>query len=202
MAGGGAVNRIGGHIAHCIGGGEDAGQHAQNIGGLVGAGIVGPHQRVRGVQRAVEEFDLGVLGGHLETGSVHPHAGGKDHVGAVVGHLFQNLLCVHFGVHVLMGGEDHPVGEGVGERAAALFVGPHPGAVLLVVLVEEGHMELAGPRTEDVQLGQAQQGLAGLGGLQHHFHRLVLGQDGDFVPDAGQIFLIWAGVESQASEYR
>ena len=160
-----AVHRVGRHIAHPIGAGKRTGQQAQQVGHLIGAGIVGAHQRMRRVQRAVQDAGLGVLGRHLQAGRVHPGTGGEDHIRVVVGYVLQDLFRVHLRVHILPAGNRQPVRKFLFQRRTALVVVAHPGAVLGIVLMQEHHLELTGPGAENVQLGQ--QRLAGaLGRLQ------------------------------------
>ena len=40
------VNGIGRHIAHPVGQIQDARQHSQQVVGLIGAGVIGAHQRM------------------------------------------------------------------------------------------------------------------------------------------------------------
>ena len=182
-----AIDRVRGHIAHPLGLGQHTGQQAQQIGHLIGAGIVGAHQRVRRVQRAVQDAGLGVLGRHLQAGGVHPGAGGEHHVGVVVGHFFQHLLRVHLGLNVLLAGDEHPVRESLRQRFAALVVGTHPGAALGVVLVQEHHPQLTGPG-EDVQLGK-QRFARALLGLQRKLHGLRLSEHLHLVPQLFHVLL-------------
>ena len=67
-----AVHRVCRHIAHAVGLGQHTGQDAQQVGHFIRAGIVGAHQRMRRVERAVQDAGLGVLGRHLQAGGVHP----------------------------------------------------------------------------------------------------------------------------------
>ena len=179
---------MGGHIAHPVGVGQGTSQQAQQVGHLIGSGVVGTHQGVGRIQRTVQDADLGVLGRHLQAGGVHPGTGGKHHVYTVVGQLLQCLLGVHLRVHVLQGGGGQPVREGLFQGVPALVVVPDPGTVLGVVLVEEGHLQLTGLGAEDVQLGQ--QRLAGTGGrLQGQFHRLRLRKHLHLGPQFFQVLL-------------
>ena len=67
-----AVHRVCRHIAYAVGLGQYTGQNAQQIGHFIRAGVVGAHQRVRRVERAVQDAGLGVLGRHLQAGGMHP----------------------------------------------------------------------------------------------------------------------------------
>ena len=67
-----AIHRVCRHIAHAVGPCHHAGQHSQQIGHFIRAGIVGTHQRMRRVERAVQDAGLGVLGRHLQAGGMHP----------------------------------------------------------------------------------------------------------------------------------
>ena len=168
--------------------GHDTGQHAQQIGHLIGAGVVGAHQRVRRVQRAVQDAGLGVLRRHLQAGVVHPHAGGEHHVRIVVGYLLQYLLRVHLRVHILVAADIHLVREDLGQRIAPLVMRTHPCADLGVVLVEEHHPQLTGllAGAEDIQLGQ--QRLCGaLGRFQRKLHAMGLGEHLHLVPQLFQV---------------
>ena len=184
------VNGVGRHIAHPVGQIQDARQHSQQVVGLIGAGVIGAHQRMGRVQAAVQEPGLGVLGRYFEAGGPHPDAGGEHHVRVVVGHLFHDLLRVHLGGDIFPVGDDEPVRECFFQGLDPLFVAPHPGAVLGIVLVQEHHLELAG-LAEDVQLVQ-QRLTAGLW-LQRKLHGVGLGQDLDLIPQLGQVFPHLAG---------
>ena len=137
------------------------------------------------VEGAVEEAGLGVLGRHLQTGGVHPGAGGKDDVRMVVGHLFQHLLGIHLGVDVLPAADEELVGERLHQRSTALVLSAHPRAGLGIVLVEEDHPQFAGPGAEDVQL--AQQRLRAALRLQQQLHGVGFGKDLHLIPEPGQI---------------
>ena len=168
--------------------GHDAGQHPQQIGHLIGAGIVGAHQRVRRVQRAVQDAGLGVLRRHLQAGVVHPYAGGEHHVCIVVGYLLQHLLRVHLRVHVLVAADIHLVRENLSQRFAPLVMRTHPCADLGVVLVKKHHPQLTGlfAGAEDIQLGQKR--LCGaLGRVQRKLHTVGLGKHLYLVPQLFQV---------------
>ena len=106
-----AVHRVRGHIAHPVCLGEDTRQHPQQVVHLKGARVVGAHQRVRGVQAAVQDLGLRVLGCHLQAGRPHPDAGGEHHIRIVVGHFFQDLFRIHLRGHVFPVGDDEPVAK-------------------------------------------------------------------------------------------
>lgn len=180
-----AVHRARGHIAHPVRLGEDTRQHTQQVVHFIGARVVGAHQRVRGVQAAVQDFGLRVLGCHLQAGRPHPDAGGEHHIRIVVGHFFQDLFRIHLRGHVFPVGDDEPVAKFRLEGLDALFVAAHPGARFGVVFVQEDHLELAGLLAEDVQL--AQQRLAGGVRLQRERYRVGLGQDPDLIPQLGEV---------------
>ena len=183
-----AVHGVCRHIADVPGLGHDTCQHPQQVGHLIGAGVVGAHQRVRRVQRAVQDAGLGVLRRHLQAGVVHPHAGGEHHVRIVVGYLFQHLLRVHLRVHILVAADIHLVRENLGQCFAPLVMRTHPCADLGVVLVEEHHPQLTGllAGTEDIQLGQKR--LCGaLGRVQRKFHAMGFGEHLHLVPQLFQV---------------
>ena len=102
---------MGGHIAHPVGLGEDARQHPQQVIHLVGAGVIGAHQRVGRVEGTVKKPGAGVLRRHFQAGGVHPGAGGKHDVGIVMGHIFQHLLRIHLRVDVFPAADTHPARE-------------------------------------------------------------------------------------------
>ena len=180
-----AVYRVRGHIAHPVRLGEDTRQHTQQVVHLIGARVVGAHQRVRGVQAAVQELGLRVLGRHLQTGRPHPDAGGEHHIRVVVGHFFQDLFRIHLRGHIFPVGDDEPIAKFRLEGLNALLVAAHPGARFGVVFVQEDHLELAGLLAKDVQL--AQQRLAGGVRLQRERYRVRLGQDLDLIPQLGEV---------------
>ena len=182
------VHRVCRHIADVPGLGHDAGQHTQQIGHLVGAGVVGAHQRVRRVQRAVQDTGLGVLRRHLQAGVVHPHAGGEHHVRIVVGHLLQHLLCVHLRVHILVAADIYLVRENLGQCSTPFVMGTHPCADLGVVFVDKRHPQLAWllAGAEDIQLGQQRLRRA-FGRVQRKLHAVGLGKHLHLVPQLFQI---------------
>ena len=183
-----AVHGVCRHIADVPGLGHDTGQHTQQIGHLIGAGVVGAHQRVRRVQRAVQDAGLGVLRRHLQAGVIHPHAGGEHHVRIVVGYFLQHLLRVHLRVHILVAADIHLVRENLGQRLAPLIMRAHPCADLGVVLVDKCHPQLAGllAGAEDIQLGQKR--LCGaLGRFQRKLHTVGLGKHLHLVPQLFQV---------------
>ena len=120
-----------------------------------------------------------MLGRYLEAGGPHPDTGGEHHIRVVVGHLFHDLLRVHLGGDIFPVGDDEPVREFLFQGLDPLFMAPHPGAVLGIVLVQEHHLELAG-LAEDVQLVQ-QRLTAGLW-LPRKLHGVGLRQDLDLIP--------------------
>ena len=180
------------HIAHVGLPGCDARRHPQQKRHLIGAGVVGAHQRVRHIQAAVQKLRLGVLGRHLQAGGVHPGAGGKHDVRIVMGHVLHHLLGVHLRVHVLPAAHHHPVRERFFQRLTALFLPAHPGAGLPVVLVQEHHLQRRGLGAEDVQAAQ-QRFAARLGRLQLQLHRPGVRHKLDLLPDLCQILPHLAG---------
>ena len=179
------VHRVCSHIAHLVAVGDDARQHSQQIGHLIGAGVVGAHQRMGRTEGTVQKAGLGVLGRDLQAGGVHPGAGGEDDVRVVVGYLFQHLLCVHLGVDILPAADIELIRESFHQRGTALVLSAHPCAGLGVVLVEEHHPQLAGAGAENIQL--AQQRFRTALRLQQQFHSVGLCQNFHLVPEAGQI---------------
>ena len=175
------------HIAHMVGAGGDARQHSQQIRYLIGAGVIGAHQRVGRVEGTVQKPGAGVLRRHFQAGGVHPGAGGKHDVGIVMGHIFQQLLRIHLRVDVFPAADTHPARERLEQRVPALILAPHPGTGLGVVLVQEHHPQLTGPRAENIQLAEQRfRALLG-GGLQLQLHRLRPGQDLDLIPELGEV---------------
>ena len=176
-----AVDGVCRHIAHPLGLCQHTGQNAQQIGHLIGSGIIGAHQRVRRIQRTVQDAGARVLRRHLQAGGVHPGACGKHHIGIVVRHLFQHLLGVHFRFNVLPAGNEYPVRERLCQCFTSAVMGAHPCAVLRVVFVQEHHPQFTG-LCKDIQFGK-QRFARPLLRLQRKLHGLRLGQHLDLVPE-------------------
>ena len=134
-----AVDRVRRHIAHPLGLCQHTGKNAQQIGHLISARVVGAHQRVRCIQRTVQDTGVRVLRRHLQASGMHPGTGGKHHIGIIVRHLFQHLLGVHFRFNVLPAGNEYPVRERLCQCFTSAVMGAHPCAVLRVVFVQEHH---------------------------------------------------------------
>ena len=183
----GAVDGVGRHIPYPLRPAQHASQDAQQIGHLIGAGVVGAHQRVGRIERAVQKVGLGVLSCHLQAGGAHPDAGRKHHICMVVGFLLQDLLCIHLRAYILPPDDREPVRESLLQGIDAPLMAADPGTVLGVVLVQEHHPQ--GARTaEDIQICQ-QRLPAALLRLQRQLHRLGFGKDLDLLPKLCQVLM-------------